>query len=163
MSTLAPNPTLSFSVIALPAVVIPLLSAIGVVPVPPVNVTEPLPNPVIGPFTVTVPVVVGGRMVSGSLTVSALTVTAPVPAAFPIVMLLKPSLRLLADDELTVRLPATVTGFNVNAPVLVRELLILTVSAVSVMAPEPVDVAPEMFSAPVVLVRLIARRLSPSL
>ena len=58
-TTLAPNPTLSFSVIALPAVVIPPFSANGVVPVPPVSVTEPLPSPVIGPFTVTVPVVVG--------------------------------------------------------------------------------------------------------
>ena len=32
--TLAPNPTLSLSVIALPAVVIPALSVIGVAPVP---------------------------------------------------------------------------------------------------------------------------------
>ena len=81
-TTLAPNPTLSFNVIALPAVVIPPFNVIGVVPVPPVSVTEALPSPVIGPFTVTVPVVVGDRIVSGSLTVSALTVTAPVPAAF---------------------------------------------------------------------------------
>jgi hypothetical protein len=143
-------------VIVLPAVVIPALSVIGVGPVPPVKVTEALPEPVIGPFIVTVPVVVGDRIVSGSLTASALTVTSPVPAALPIVILLKPSLRLLADEELTVRFPAAVTGFNVNAPVLVRELLILTVSAVSVMAPEAVEVAPEMSSAPVVLVRLMA-------
>ena len=72
----------------------------------------------IGPFTVTVPVVVGDRIVSGSLTVSALTVTTPVPAALPMVMLLKPSVRLLDDEELTVRLPAAVTGLIVRAPVL---------------------------------------------
>ena len=154
--TLAPSPTLSFSVIALPAVVIPLFNVIGVAPVPPVKVTEPLPNPTIGPFTVTVPVVVGDRIVSGSLTVSALTVTTPVPAALPMVMLLKPSVRLLEDEEPTVRLPAAATGLIVRAPVLVSGALMLTVSAVSVIAPEPLELAPPIANAPVVLVRVIA-------
>ena len=40
---------------------------------------------------------------------SALTITTPVPAAFPMVMLLKPSVRLLDDAELTVKSPAGVT------------------------------------------------------
>ena len=154
--TLAPSPTLSFSVIVLPAVVIPALSAIGVAPVPPVKVTVPLPNPTIGPFTVTVPVVVGARIVSGSLTVRSLTVTAPVPAALPMMMLLKPSVKFVDDEELTARLPAAVTGLIVRAPLLVKELLILTVSAASVIAPEPLELAPAIVSAPVVLVSVIA-------
>jgi len=116
----------------------------------PVNATEALPDPVIVPFTVTVPPE-GDCKVMGSVNVTALTVMPPVLFERPIVMPLKPSVSAAisvvdrAKSEAAPAAPMTIGREAVDGcsvidpvPVMVLAVVFKTIeSAVMLIAPVP--------------------------